>query len=117
MRTFGCLLVLAACSHCIAEHGAELTRNVQQAAQAELPLSDTTPCDNESGCICKGATLGDSYVLIFAQTDDLVSPIVCEAYVSAIFQADVTLHFCPYSAPTFTRGGVTARALLQSFQV
>jgi IS5 family transposase len=51
-------LVLAAYTHCVYSHALEAADQHRQLRSAEQPLDNTrATCENESACICKGATL------------------------------------------------------------
>jgi hypothetical protein len=49
-------VIFAAHCHCVVEHAWALPFSDSSHA-AEQPLSAPTDCENESGCICQGATL------------------------------------------------------------
>ncbi|MCA9123505.1 MAG: hypothetical protein H6822_32915 [Planctomycetaceae bacterium] len=51
-------LVLIAYTHCVVSHGVEAAELQHQLRTVEQPLdSSRATCENESSCICKGATL------------------------------------------------------------
>jgi hypothetical protein len=50
--------ILAAHCHCLVEHAQELRAAMTCPCLSAAPVSPLMPgCENESGCICKGATL------------------------------------------------------------
>jgi hypothetical protein len=118
------LLVVAAVQHCAWEAG-EFMRHLGQAsaenhAQGALPVGMPSPgCDNESGCICKGATLAqgleaclDSQILsnwIALESDPTTGPTVAVVAVPR-FSGDDPVPLPPLS-------GRQLRALLASLLI
>lgn len=90
---------------------------VQAPQNSESPSQDGGPCQNESSCICNGATLGEKLTTIFIQDD---SNVWLERSTQRTF-FDVTpksnRDFDAPPTPAPKPQGVGARALLQSFQL
>jgi hypothetical protein len=118
LRLLLCLMIFAAHFHCVMAHGAALVREVAEARCEEVPIGETGTCENESGCICKGALVSDSFpaLLVDSQPTDGQS-----ATVPAVFRVDVAGCESDWrntpraAAPPL--GGTGARILLQSFQL
>ena len=55
---FFVLLIPSAHFHCVMDHGKQLRTDFQHHVQATLPFDGQAQgCENESACLCKGATL------------------------------------------------------------
>ena len=73
-------LVLAAYSHCVYAHANEAADRHQQLRADEQPLDNTrATCENESSCICKGATLAVD-VTVPAPETGLVDNVDIESF-------------------------------------
>ena len=111
-RALLCLLILGVHTHCVLTHGAELR---SKEGCAGSPIDDRHDCENESSCICKGATLGDTTSIPVAQPLGWAC-ITHPALVAfaTFYLADVRnwlLH------PPPPQGARVARALLQTFLI
>jgi hypothetical protein len=111
--------ILAAHCHCLVEHARELRAAMPCPSLAAAPASPLMPgCENESGCICKGATL---VVAIDAppvaeSSFDLADPLAAVVWESAVNGAARTV----IKPPQETAARLPAqklRAFLQSYLI
>lgn len=81
------VLVLTAYTHCVFSHAVEAVEQHHQLRGVDQPLDNSrTTCENESSCICKGATLA-----IDIQMPDPVSGLVhlvCLDCTANLFSAE-----------------------------
>lgn len=117
-----CLLVLAAQSHCVLAHGELLKESVAAECQSQLPLQPSeSACENESGCICKGAigihtpvvSLDDGF------TEWLAKDLNCGSTGAPNYELDTFLLDASFigTRPRCLHDSARARAFLQSYQL
>jgi hypothetical protein len=113
------VMILAAHCHCVMEHAWALDAAGPPRGAASLPVAPApADCENESGCICKGATLAvvvdlPPVEVCFDLFDGFISPYYGEV---AIDQAAGLLPRPPDEhAPVLS--AQTLRALLQSYLI
>lgn len=114
---FLCLLVVVVHTHCVLGHGAELLQKLQSSKCAESPVEHNPPCDNESGCICKGATLADKVDATPTQDDLAVWMRLGHVETFFFLAPPPGRDSCRPPEPPPPASGTAARALLQSFQI
>lgn len=117
LAIFLCLLVVAAHTHCVLAHGAELLEAVHTSEIAKSPIGSSQGCENESACICKGATLGEQLdaTLIQSELTLWLTYVDNETSSCVIDVSDQLCSRCLEPAPP--PRGAAARAALQSFQI
>jgi hypothetical protein len=124
-------LILATHAHCVASHAAELAvkieaSNFEAFGDGTAPLSgaaplgsDGLPCEEGPGCLCQGALLSDLSMAVVDQ-DNLALWLSC-ANLTMGPDSPISIGLAnisrPFSVPIAHIGGVSARALLQSFQI
>jgi len=117
VRLLLCLLIVGAHSHCVMSHGAELVSEVEAARRAEPPFGETKTCENESGCICKGALVPEA-VPAFFDHDHLTHWLPSTHWrvdSCGIVVLNWDLDLIPDAPPPLA--GASARIVLQSFQI
>jgi hypothetical protein len=57
LRPLMCLVIIGAYTHCVMAHGSQLLQRAHQVAAEQSPGPEGPSCEDESGCICRGATL------------------------------------------------------------
>lgn len=115
IRLFLCTLIVAAHTHCVLGHGAELVQQVQSARSVDLPIAEHPTCENESSCICKGATLTDT-VQASLLDNSLTNFLPLDYPVPQFELIAVSVRaFQAWGRTRQTLSSTTARALLQSF--
>lgn len=111
------LLMVAAHAHCVVTHAEELAVMIE-ASTEEMPLDgNSQPCEN-AGCLCKGALVGELTMAVLEQDDSVqwLSGANFALTPNSAVAIDVSECSKPFSVASHF-SGVTARALLQSFQV
>jgi len=108
------LLVVAAHTHCVLAHGAELLHEVAVVASDSAPLGPAQSCENESSCICKGVTLAKSTTMPTAE--NVAQLISTEPLLSRHLDL-INEQFVDGHLPRKSLSAADARAFLQSFQI
>ncbi|MCA9144846.1 MAG: hypothetical protein H6821_02930 [Planctomycetaceae bacterium] len=109
-------LVLTAYTHCVFSHGMEAGDRHHQLRSDDQPLDDSRAlCENESSCICKGATLAVGTEAPAPELSFVDTICVVSASLSLRPATDsLERQIAPDQAEALISGG-TLRAQLQRF--
>jgi len=81
------LAVLAAHAHCMVVHGSSVQQQLSAPVGEPFPPGDEPSCENEFGCICKGAVL--SFVQVDLPSDDFFCFLAMDATLASELDACV----------------------------
>ncbi|MCA9263263.1 MAG: hypothetical protein KDA60_05420 [Planctomycetales bacterium] len=107
--------ILSVHTHCILTHGSHLVRRIQRVDAGDATSAEESPCEDESGCICKGATLKDNAAVVDCPPVATKLVLLCARPLDISVRQPQCSHAAILRRPLIFRDGAAARAWLQSF--